>query len=896
MKAKLTFTLLVFMIAVLGIDSSAQYNNALSISSKEVNKQITASYKHGIPINLSNRKLPLGISKLTSVRDTICSENFDTGAPGWTFLDLWSESSWHTSTTGAYSGHSYWCGIEELGGYDDLWEQPLTSPPISLTGTTAPVLTFMHNFRIKSSGDYNPSGFDSWDAVTLRISTDGINFTVIKPTSGKLYGSQSGRGFYYRYGIGMPGWAGSSGGWVSSGFDLTAYIGQKVWIQFLFGSDDSYSTQDESALFGWRIDNISIKDGTATIFEDDAGDTGAAKFVKDSPAGPDPWHFTAISYASSPKSAGCFDTISGNYLSGMKAALVSPSIFIKTLKPGTRKLTADFKYKGVFDPTKDASGINDHLYTEIRKNNGGVWSYWQFLSADDLIPASFGRYNENNFFSLDASSLIGADSIQFRIVVITQADYAVIPPAKLFVDDFVLYSTSGYEGPRFGAFYDRIMSVPEQERTAIADSFMLTVPSFPFIEEKSIVTFLYRGNANTITVPGDANYWDSNGSPMIHIAGTNLWFAQSIFEPDARLEYKFIINNMQWIFDPLNLRKLNGNSEIAMPDYVPPPEIEYQSGILHGTYKDSLFHSTVLGNSRRVRVYLPPSYSTAVKDSFPIILFHDGFDYYSCSSTNNILDNLISTNRIQSVIAIFVPPMDRDNEYAFDKTSQFETFIVNELMPVIDSKYRTKHDPDSRAMAGYSLGGVISTQICSNNPDKFGLCAAFSPAYYPKGNEVERNFENGPKKNLKFYIDWGLYEPYFRPDAIIMKDNLVAQGYNPVWHQWNEGHTCGNWRSHLDLALEYFFPVEPMGVENIETDECSLICYPNPSNYKITIEISGFTNNISLNMVNLYGQQIMTFKITSPVSTLDISTLPSGVYFLKAAGEKGIQVGRFVKQ
>ena len=129
-----------------------------------------------------------------------------------------------------------------------------------------------------------------------------------------------------------------------------------------------------------------------------------------------------------------------------------------------------------------------------------------------------------------------------------------------------------------------------------------------------------------------------------------------------------------------------------------------------------------------------------------------------------------------------------------------------------------------------------------------------------------------------------------------MKDNLVAQGYNPVWHQWNEGHTCGNWRSHLDLALEYFFPVEPMGVENIETDECSLICYPNPSNYKITIEISGFTNNISLNMVNLYGQQIMTFKITSPVSTLDISTLPSGVYFLKAAGEKGIQVGRFVKQ
>ncbi len=531
--------------------------------------------------------------ELISGRDTIYFENFDHDAPGWTFQDLWSESFWHTSTTGAYSGHSYWCGIEELGGYDNLWEQPLTSPPISLTGTIAPVLTFMHNFRIKSSGDYNPPGFDSWDAVTVRISTDGINFTVIKPTSGKLYGSQSSRGFYYRYGIGLSGWAGNSGGWVSSGFNLAAYAGQTVWIQFLFGSDDTYSTQDESALFGWRIDNISIRDGTATIFEDDAGDTGAAKFISDNPAGPNPWHFTTSAYASPSKSIGCFDPVSGNYFSGMKSALVSPSISIQNLKSGTRKLTADFKYKGVLDHTKDASGINDHLYSEVRKHSGGVWNYWHFLSSDDFVPESFSHYNENNFFKLDDNDLIGVDSVQFRCVVITQADHEVIPPAKLFVDDFVLYSTSGFEGPRFGAFYNRIMSVPEQERTAIADSFMLTIPSFPFVEEKSIATFLYRGNATAITVPGDANFWDSNGSPMTHIAGTNLWFAQSVFAPDARLEYKFIINNGQWIFDPLNLRQLNGNSEIAMQDYIPPPEIEYLPGIPHGTYKDSLFHSIV---------------------------------------------------------------------------------------------------------------------------------------------------------------------------------------------------------------------------------------------------------------------------------------------------------------
>ena len=833
-------------------------------------------------------------TELTAAYDTIYSEHFDSGALGWTFQDLWSENFWHTSTTGAYSGHSYWCGIEELGGYDDFWEQTLTSPPVSLTGTTAPVLTFMQDYLV---GYF--SAFDTWDVVTVRISTDGIHFTVITPSTGKPYNIQNGRGFYWRYGLGVPGWAGSSGGWVSSGFNLSAYAGQTVWIQFLFGSDDGYSTQDDATLFGWRIDNISIKDGAAVIFEDDAGDTGAAQFVTDDPGGPNPWHITSTGYVSAPSSAGCFDEVSGNYFSGMKAALVSPAISIQNLMQGTRKLTADFQYKGVFDNTKDASGSNDLMYSEARKYIGGVWSFWQFLSFAEYAPASFSGFNELNFFDLDASNMIGADSIQFRCVVITQADSAVVSPANLFVDDFVLYTTSGYEGPKFGAFYDRIMSVPELQRTAIADSFMATVISFPLVEEKSIVTFLYRGVANTITIPGVANNWNPNGSPMTLIAGTNLWFNQSVFEPDARLEYKFVLDSVNWINDPLNLH-LSGygddNSEIDMPDYVPPIEIDYFPGIQHGTYVDTAFHSTILGNTRMIRVYLPPSYLTAASDSFPVVLFHDGLTTFDCSRTNNILDYLISNNLIRPVIAVFVPPYDRDNEYAFDKTSQFESFIITEVMPFIDTKYRTMLNPASRGMIGYSYGGLITTQICSDHPESFGLLGAFSPSYWPKGNEVERNFSNSPKKNLKVYIDWGSYEPYLRGDAMIMRDILIAQGYNPVWNQWHEGHNCGNWRAHFDIALEYFFPAQPGGVENQVAGRSSLKCYPNPSTGKITIETSDKTKNRSLSVLDLAGQQVLTSQVAQTVITIDISTLPSGVYVVKLVGEKGVQVGKFVKE
>jgi enterochelin esterase family protein len=239
---------------------------------------------------------------------------------------------------------------------------------------------------------------------------------------------------------------------------------------------------------------------------------------------------------------------------------------------------------------------------------------------------------------------------------------------------------------------------------------------------------------------------------MTRISGTNLWFAQSVYETDARLEYLFLINNVNYIKDPLNPHQADyggGNSFIELPDYVPPPEIAYLPDIPHGTFSDTSFHSTILNNSRTMRVYLPPSYITDVNDSFPVVLFHDGLDLFDCSSANNILDYLIAHKLIQPVIAVFVQPQDRENEYAFDLTSQFESFIITELMPVIDAKYRIVINPASRAMIGYSFGGLISTQICSNHPESFGLCGAFSPSYWPKGDEVLRNFANSPKKKIK---------------------------------------------------------------------------------------------------------------------------------------------------
>jgi len=69
--------------------------------------------------------------------------------------------------------------------------------------------------------------------------------------------------------------------------------------------------------------------------------------------------------------------------------------------------------------------------------------------------------------------------------------------------------------------------------------------------------------------------------------------------------------------------------------------------------------------------------------------------------------------------------------------------------------------------------------------------------------------------------------------------------------------------------------------------------YPNPTSTGITIESS---TKGQLTILNLSGQQFITRQITEPKTQIDISTLPSGVYFVRLMGERTVQIGKFIKQ
>lgn len=463
---------------------------------------------------------------------------------------------------------------------------------------------------------------------------------------------------------------------------------------------------------------------------------------------------------------------------------------------------------------------------------------------------------------------------------------------KKLIITYLFFVSFVFSQSNFQNFIQSLNTAPNDSiRMKMIDSFMVIARSqgIPYIED-TLANFIYRGNGTNVYLAGDFNGWSGTADKLNRITGTNFFYITKIFERDARLDYKFIVDG-NWILDPNNPKTCPGgfgpNSELAMPAYVQPVEIKYYSNIAHGLLRDTTLFSTNLNNSRTIRVYLPPGYESTT-DSFPMILMHDGLEYISLASMHNILDYLIANNQITPVIGVFVPPVNRTPEYAGNQMGAFSNFIVNELLPYIRSRYRVKSGSENCAVGGASNGGNISLYLALNYPQVFGNVAAQSSNVI---SSISQGFQNNPKLNLKIYLDIGKYDiAILIPLVKNLRSILQSKGYEMIYYEFNEGHSWGNWRAHIDDYLKFFFPKQ---TTNTEKDEGNLIPdkiklyqnFPNPFNYqsRIKFEISrkGFVN---LKVFDSSGREIKTLineikEAGQYETSFDFYNLSSGIYF-----------------
>lgn len=182
---------------------------------------------------------------------TVFSDDFETGAPGWTHsgtLDEWEVGPPLAGPPSAYSGTRVW-GTDLDGRYEIASDMVLTSPEIDLVGVDSAVLTFHHWYDIFSSSP--GAGFD--DGAWVEVSADGgASWTYVAPAGG--YPDRIAVNPYLPIGTGA--YAGQSGVWLTAAFDLDAFTGKKISVRFRLYQDVYDETSTPT--LGWYIDDVVV--------------------------------------------------------------------------------------------------------------------------------------------------------------------------------------------------------------------------------------------------------------------------------------------------------------------------------------------------------------------------------------------------------------------------------------------------------------------------------------------------------------------------------------------------------------------------------------------------------------------------------------------------------------
>ena len=143
---------------------------------------------------------------------------------------------------------------------------------------------------------------------------------------------------------------------------------------------------------------------------------------------------------------------------------------------------------------------------------------------------------------------------------------------------------------------------------------------------------------------------------------------------------------------------------------------------------------TGLDSNRVVKVYLPPGYSNSSK-SYPVVYYlHNIFSTAEKTVADGRLVHLLErgfengiVKELIVVIADFSSPTTGSLYENSPTSGRWLDFIIDELVPFIDARFRTIRHRDSRALAGDFMGGRGALKLSMTNPEIFSVVYALHP-------------------------------------------------------------------------------------------------------------------------------------------------------------------------
>jgi predicted alpha/beta superfamily hydrolase len=339
----------------------------------------------------------------------------------------------------------------------------------------------------------------------------------------------------------------------------------------------------------------------------------------------------------------------------------------------------------------------------------------------------------------------------------------------------------------------------------------------------------YPAGAHTVTVRGSAG--GLNWTTGVATSASGDTFTYTLTGVTAAVEWKPLLDDTTWAIGP--------NYHVASTQTVDIwPHFTVMTGTVSTLIAD--YHSTIMNDDRPVYAYLPASYTENTDATYPVVYMHDGQNLWAAlpqlafASTWNVdtaFDNasqlgacsaggvsgwgaqpldggaavtctgdsdcaagegcvtfpeaiVIGVGNNANRVLDYTPTVDPSEDDAGlgpqGGADRYIQALVTELKPQIDSTLRTRPDVASTAMAGSSLGGLVTAYAGLKRPDIYGRIAALSPSSWWDSDVIVSDIKGtlpAPNRPFLVYVDSGQGTVDDEADTDLLAAAYLGVGY-----------------------------------------------------------------------------------------------------------------------
>lgn len=326
-------------------------------------------------------------------------------------------------------------------------------------------------------------------------------------------------------------------------------------------------------------------------------------------------------------------------------------------------------------------------------------------------------------------------------------------------------------------------------------------------------TFLYLGEADAVQLV----HWMDVFPPVPAFElqpDSELWTLTLALPAEARIEYRLRVTTADGtrdLIDRLNpevaRNPFGTNSIVAGPGYVRPEWSRRRPDVLSGALDPLDMENTVFGDDRTAFLYTP---SSGIDADTPLLVAHDGSEYFEYAELGVVIDNLIADGVIPPLAVALTNPRERFVEYTGH--ALHAKHVVEDLLPRVAREVETGRT----IIMGASLGAVASLHAAWAFPGVFDAAILHSGSFaLGLGGRFRRGSVFKPVIRFlgqfhddqrplppRIYLSIGRFEGMLA-ENLQLADQLRDRGSDIAVEVTADGHDWGNWRNRMRAALHH---------------------------------------------------------------------------------------------